>query len=169
MRALGFHLFLAMALVGTLMTNAAAISGSPDDGRITDHPVIGSWILDFAPDDPDDRLVMATFHADGKYAEIDSHRVGTWTSTSESTAELLVLERQGPETMTLLAQIHVTAGGRALTASITYEIVSSSPDSGGDEFTFGGGEMVGTRVKALPSGTPMPWATPDSGDCSAVR
>jgi len=60
----------------------------------------------------------------------------------------------------LHAQIDVAPSGQALTAHITFEILNSSSESGGYEYTLGEGDMVGTRQKAIPAASPLPWATP---------
>jgi hypothetical protein len=67
--------------------SASAQDGTPD---LANHPVIGTWAVEFEPAQPAHLSVLITFHADGSM--VWSHPfggigIGVWTATGERTVD----------------------------------------------------------------------------------
>ena len=58
-----------------------------------EHPVVGTWIGDPEPDNPDNPLGLSIVHADGTITawNLDEGGRGTWAPTGERSVEATVL------------------------------------------------------------------------------
>lgn len=169
-----FLLILSIViLLGTLLIGgsglAAQDAASPD---YSDHPIVGSWIVDSDPEDPENFLEMGTFISDGTMLDsapdgLTGH--GVWEPTGESTAivNFLLIFDDG-SSMTIRATVEVAPDGQSFTSPYTLEFFEPDGTGSGE---IGPGTAVGTRMELQEPGTPVasfeeffgtPAATPDA-------
>jgi hypothetical protein len=142
------YLSLIIVVIRIALADDSASITTPHT-TFDDHPIVGSWMLDFAPEDPDNALAPAVFAADGTYMEIDTDRRGAWEPTGDTTAALFISQVQEEDTMMFHARIEVDPDGQSWTA--TYIVEFFTPPG---EFTIGSGVLEGTRMNATPVATP---------------
>jgi hypothetical protein len=156
--------------IATLGWSTTAQEATPAAMSTADHPVVGAWRWNNAPEDllP---YTYAIFHDDGTYHEVagGATGIGVWQATGERTAEIGYLFQDldptsgafEPGTVILRAAVEVNAAGDA--ATVTYSAEAQAPD-GTLVFQADGLEGTLTRITldslAFP-GTPVA-ATPTS-------
>jgi len=130
------------------------------DVAVQGHPLVGTWLADTDPENPDNAVDVFRFGADGGYAELDANgdaSIGAWEATGETTATLTVVQGQADDegtnfgTFTLRASIEVGADGDSFTAEYTFELVRPDGTSGGEA---GPGTATGERLVVEGPGTP---------------
>ena len=164
---------VVVLLVGGLAAlgrSTTAQEATPAAMRTAEHPVVGAWRWNNAPED----LLPYTYaivHDGGTYHEVagDATGIGVWQATGERTAEIGYLFQDldptsgafEPGTVILRAAVEVNAAGDA--ATVTYSVEARAPD-GTVAFAVDGLEGTLTRITleslAFP-GTPVA-ATPTS-------
>lgn len=144
---------LGLSLVGGSALVAAQETATPAAGG---HPLVGSWILNTDPDNPDEPLSLASFTSDGTYIEIDTDGagLGAWEPTGDTSANLTFSYVDPAGGMvTIRASIEVDAGGRSFTATYTTEL--RDPATGEWSGQIGPDTAVATRMVVEGPGTPV--------------
>ncbi|MDQ3467350.1 MAG: hypothetical protein M3411_03845, partial [Chloroflexota bacterium] len=84
---------LALVLAGWVALGWGT-STHAQDASLTEHPIVGAWVIDVDADDPENPPALAIFHDDGTYLQSDpdgANGVGTWEPTGATTAALTIL------------------------------------------------------------------------------
>jgi hypothetical protein len=146
---------VVVLLVGGLATlgrTTTAQEGTPAAMSAADHPVVGAWRWNNAPEDllPN---TYAIFHDDGTYHEVAGQDtgIGVWQPTGERTVEIGYLFQDldptsaafEPGTVILRAAVEVNEAGDA--ATVTYGVEARAPD-GTVAFQVDGLEGTLTRI-----------------------
>jgi hypothetical protein len=103
---------------------ATAKDGTPESSA--NHPIVGTWFVDFEPGNPGTQVGYASFHADGTRTDVSPFAgtgIGVWRSTGVMTGETVtkyqnIAERVGefiPGTMTVWESFTVDEGGDRFT------------------------------------------------------
>ncbi len=85
---------LVVLSLALLVSSAVAATQDAPPTDYADHPLVGSWIIDADPEDPENPLEMSTIFSDGTM--IDSAADGTnghgvWEPTGDRTATVTFL------------------------------------------------------------------------------
>lgn len=153
--ALSVVTLLGVLFAGVSARVIAQDTATPAAGN--DHPLIGSWLLNTDPENPDEPLSLVSFAAGGTFIEVDSDGViglGAWEATGDTTANLTFSYVDGEGgMMTIRASIVVDAGGRSFTASYTTDL--RDPATGEWSGEIGPDTAVGVRMVVESPGTPV--------------
>ena len=126
---------LLVSGLATLGRSTAAQEVTPAAMRAAEHPVVGAWRWNNAPEDllP---YAYAIFHDDGTYHEVAGQDtgIGVWQATGERTAEIGYLFQEldpspaacEPGTAILRTAVEVNEDGDS--ATVTYSVEARAPD-----------------------------------------
>ena len=148
-------LLSAVVLLGTVLIGGETFA-TAQDTEFADHPLVGSWIVDTDPEDPENPLELATIFSDG--AALLSSADGTtghgvWEPTGDDTASLtFLLVFEDGTRLTIRASVEMAADGQSFTSPYTNEFFDPSGQSSGE---IGPGTAEGTRVEVEAPGTPV--------------
>ena len=172
MRLTHMSLLVFALLSGTVFVGAGGPATAQEVPH-TDHPAVGTWLIDLDPGDPNDETQMAVVSADGTLIEISASNGtagGQWAPTGPSTVNATLYRlTDGPAYVVIRASLEIAADGNSFTGTFTQEMVFD-PADGGTSGEIGPGTVAGTRVVAEGPGTPVatfeeffpPEATPAS-------
>ena len=142
------------------------------DGDTASHPIVGTWLVDFAPADPNGTFNVAVFAADGTMIDSSAEggaAGGVWSATGETTADATyVILTDGPAHIVVRASIEVAADGQSFSGTYTNEyVIDKTGETTSEE--IGPGTFEGKRIVVEAPGTPsssfedfFPQATPES-------
>ncbi len=121
------RLFVLVAiLIGPVAARGANAPAGAQDVSPSEHPLVGSWVMDFDLRWTDDPPLYLQIHADGTWLLINPYYgdgVGVWQPTGERTADAtVVLQDLNPD------PYQIAMG--TLTASLAFEV-----DASGDAFS----------------------------------
>lgn len=142
-----------------LDTRPSATAQEATPTAMSDHPLVGVWLLDTNADDPANAPEVTVFTADGAYISADAEGVpnhGVWEASGERTATLTIVmpgmeERAFAGTFIVRATVEVDETEDAFTAQFTGEFVE--PD-GTETGEYGPGTATATRIAVEAMGTP---------------
>ena len=153
--------FVAVGLLGLVLVSrspvgTAAQDATPvTDASMTEHPFVGTWILDTDATTAGDPTGVITVSTDGTYHEVDpdgTTGLGTWRPTGERTAVLSILNPSEEGTVLIRVAVEVAADGQRFTAAYTFELFGPNDTRTGE---YGPGEAAGVRLEAEAPGTPV--------------
>ena len=157
MHRFGVFLLVAVVLLGTvLMSRGAFVTAQETDA--VDHPLVGVWVVDMAPDNPTNPVEQSVVAADGTMVELDADTptgYGVWEPTGDSTANMTfaVLFADGSRRL-VHASVEIAPDGQSFTAIYTHEYFLN-PSPGRSSGEIGPGRAEGTRLVAKGLGTPV--------------
>ena len=148
-------LLSAIVLLGTVLIGGGALA-TAQDADLADHPLVGSWIVDTDPENPDNLFELATIFADGTTLLSSADGTtghGVWESTGDATANLtIMLVFEDGTRLTIRASVEMAADGQSFTSPYTNEFFDPSGQSSGE---IGPGTAEGTRIEVEGPGTPV--------------
>ena len=151
---------LALVLAGWVALGWGT-STHAQDASLTEHPIVGAWVIDVDADDPENPPALVIFHDDGTYLQADpggSAGVGTWEPTGSTTADLTALFHEVDEnddfaaTTIVRATVEVDDTGDTLTAEYTLDFVGPDGTSSGE---LGPATATAERIAVEPMGEPV--------------
>ncbi len=148
-------LLAAIVLLGTVLVRGGPFATAQETDAAV-HPLVGSWIVDINPEDPEDLPELVTVSADGTV--LDSAAGGgtghgAWEPTGDTTAHVTFLLVFEDGTRVLIrASVEVAADGQSFTGPYTNEFFDPSGQSSGE---IGPGMAEGTRIEVDGPGTPV--------------
>ena len=149
-------MFLSVVvLLGSLLVGGGTLVAAQDTD-FSGHPLVGTWMLDTEPENPDAFPSQVIFSAEGGYVDVDAEGVvviGGWEPTGDTTANLTITSSD-PDVgvATIRASIEVAPDGQSFTATYTFEILD--PATGEWSGEIGPGTAEGTRMVVEGPGTP---------------
>jgi len=157
MRRFGIFLLVAVVLVGTVLIGGGAFV-TAQETDVADHPIVGVWVVDIAPEDPANPSEHAIIAADGTMVEIAADSpagYGVWEATGDTTANVTfsVLFADGSRRL-VHASVEVAPDGQSFTATYTNEFFLN-PSPGESSGEIGPGRAEGMRLVAKGPGTPI--------------
>jgi len=171
MRRTLIRLAVLASLVIATAPAAAAQNGSDE------HPLVGAWIVDPTPQDPDDPPDLFVFAPGGIAVTgiTQGTGVGAWQSTGERTADLtMVAPALHPEVgfqgfFTGRGSIDVAEDGQSFTGTSTIELPVEIQDILGlPAGQLGPREFTGRRISAEAPGEPVA-PLPDLSDPMSIE
>jgi hypothetical protein len=113
----------------------------PDAGLPSNHPVVGSWVIDVDDQDPDNPPALAIFGADGTYIELNEREpdgAGQWSAVDGQTVVATSIYHIVDENLALegivMVSARLTVTGDTFTAPYTLtfmtpngEVMDSDP------------------------------------------
>lgn len=157
MRRFGVFLLVAVVLLGTVLIGGGAFA-TAQDPTFADHPLVGAWVVDIAPEDPMNPPELSLIAADGTMVQLTADApagYGVWEPTGDTTANetFTVLFDDGSRTL-VHASVEIAPDGQSFTATYTNEFfLNPSPEESSGE--IGPGTAEGTRIDAAGPGTPV--------------
>ena len=153
----GVLLLTAVVMIGAVALGGSAVAqDSTPVAPSTDHPIVGSWMIDTEPQNPTNPLHLTIISADGSYLESETDggvSVGVWEATGDNTAIFSFRFLAGPQGMgTIRAEAEVAEDGQTFTANFTLELVAPDGTSTGE---VGPGMAEATRLTVEAPGTPV--------------
>lgn len=150
-------LFLAVIiLLGTVLIGGGRLGVAQDTGTMG-HPLVGSWLLNTAPEETGEPLSVVRFSADGGYLQVDSDgssTIGSWEATGANSANLTIVSQDEEEgSLTIRASVEADPDGVTFTAEYTLEF--ADPATGELSGQIGPATAVGTRIAVEGPGTPV--------------
>lgn len=154
---------LVVVLVGVVMLGRSVSAQDATPVAAPGHPIIGTWLTNTDPENPDAGRSLVTFFADGAFIEYDPDEggdvgMGRWQATGDLTADLTfgfigVSDEGAYEGMfKIRASFEVTSDGESFTAQYTGEFVDPDGTGSGE---YGPGTATGTRISVEPMGAPV--------------
>jgi hypothetical protein len=117
---------LGLALTST--RPAAAQEATP--GATAGHPLVGTWVMEFLPEDDASAPVVNVFTADGIFFDVGADFAGVWAATGPTTAAFTfigIIEEEGfSGYVAVRGAIEVDATGDAWTN--TYAVMTVAAD-----------------------------------------
>jgi len=157
MRRVGVQLLSVVVLLGTLViggvTFATAQGATP--ANYSDHPLVGSWLVDSAPKDPENPLELATIFPNGTMinsAANGTNGHGVWEPTGDNTATLTFYVFLEGFQLVIRANVEVAPDGQSFTSPYTNEFIEASGESSGE---IGPAMAEGRRLELQAPGTPV--------------
>lgn len=174
----------AVASIVVIGSLAASGSGNPGvsaqdaiQGRLGDHPLVGTWIVDTNVDDDADLPEIGIFTADGSVFGLGATRwvSGAWEAADDMTGTVTmagVFDANGGGYVVLRGPHEVDAAGNAWTCPCTFTVVA--PD--GTVLASGSATAHATRLPIEPveaKGMPLAgfptWVPTTSADATATN
>ena len=157
MRRFGVFLLVAVVLLGTALIGGGAFV-TAQETDVADHPLVGIWVVDMAPEDPANPSEQAIIAADGTMVEFAADTpagYGVWEPTGDTTANMTfaVLFDDGSRRL-VHASVEVATDGESFTATYTNEFFLN-PSPGQSSGEIGPAMAEGTRLVAKGPGTPI--------------
>ncbi len=145
----------AVMVLVTLFVGRGALAAQDPD--LADHPLVGSWIIDADPEDPENPLEMSTIFSDGTMIDSGtdgSNGHGVWEPTGDRTATVtfLLIFEDGFRVL-IRAEVEVASDGQSFTSPYTNEFFD--PVTGDWSGEIGPGTAEGTRINLEAPGTPV--------------
>ncbi|CAN5498709.1 hypothetical protein BH24CHL9_BH24CHL9_09730 [soil metagenome] len=155
---------LSLALVVTallMLTPLAAVVLAQDEGDQAEgerHPVVGAWIGDPTPQDPNDPEELYVFNQDGTLHGFTNFgpSVGTWESTGERSIDLtFALKLEGGAGLAMVrASSEVAEDGQSLSSTYTVEFPAALAGTF-PEGELGPATFEAQRINLEPMGEPV--------------
>jgi hypothetical protein len=147
-------LFAAVVLFGSMLLGGGAFAAQGTD--LADHPLVGTWVVDSDPQDPENPVEFSTFSADGTVIDSAAEWAtghGVWEATGDATATVTfsVLFEDGTH-LTIRSTAEVAPDGQSFTGSYTLEFFDPAGEGSGQ---IGPGTVEGTRMNVEAPGTPV--------------
>lgn len=173
MRRAHVLVFSAAVMLLTLLGGGGVLTAqdaAPAD--YSDHPLVGSWMVDPDPEDPANPLEMATLFPNGTL--IDSAADGTnghglWEPTGDTSAIVtFYLVFEDGFQIVIRAEVEIAPDGQSFSGPYTNEFIEPTGESSGE---IGPGMAEGRRLELQAPGTPVasfeeffgePEGTPDA-------
>lgn len=154
-------LLSAVMLLGTIvMAGGRFVVAQPVSA--SDHPAVGSWLVESDPDMGALSMRTLVVSAGGTALAISSVApngstgAGVWAPTGDSTAVLtFTLVTNGPAYIVLRASIDIAADGQSFTGTFTDEAIFDPTSPEGTSGEIGPGRLTGTRLTVQAPGTPV--------------
>ena len=144
-----------LVMAGGRFAAAQAISAS-------DHPAVGSWLVESDPDMEALSVRTLVVSADGTALAISSVApngstgAGVWSPTGDSIAVLtFTLVTNCPAYIVLRASIETAADGLSFSGTFTNEAIFDPTSPEGTSGEIGPGRLTGTRMTVQAPGTPV--------------
>jgi hypothetical protein len=157
MRRTHVLVFSAVVLLLSLLGGGGVLTAQDSaTADYTDHPLVGSWMVDSDPDDPENPLELATIFPNGTM--IDSAADGTnghgvWEPTGDTTAIVtFYLVFEDGFQLVIRAEVEIAPDGQSFTAPYTNEFIDPTGESSGE---IGPGMAEGKRLELQAPGTPV--------------
>jgi hypothetical protein len=160
----------AIVLLALLLAAVAAAPGVSAQAP-AEHPAIGAWLIDSAPEDTTNPPELATVAPGGiiTNAGPDGLGYGSWAATGERSADATFLFQQwDPEAGlvgygTVRASIEVAEDGQSFAGTYTVEFPAALAEAMGLPVgqQFGPSTVTGQRIAVEPMGEPVPF--PEEG------
>jgi hypothetical protein len=155
MHRYGVVLLAAVMMLGTLIVGGHVFAAQ-DATPVTpaEHPLVGAWLVDAEPENPDNQLELDIFSADGTLTGVlvDGVTAGVWEPTGENTANITFRFLDVEGSGIIRASIEVAPDGESFTGTYTLEFIDPDGTSSGE---IGPGLVEGTRLAVEPMGTPV--------------
>lgn len=157
MRRFGVFLLVAVVLLGTVVIGGGAFATAQETDA-ADHPLVGIWVIDMAPDDPANPSEQSIIAADGTMVHLAADTppgYGVWEATGDNTANVTfsVLFDDGSRRL-MHASVEVALDGQSFTGTYTNEFFLN-PFPGESSGEIGPGRWEATRLVAKGPGTPV--------------
>jgi hypothetical protein len=152
---------LAVVLVGVIAVGRGSSAQDATPMAATQHPLVGTWLLDTDTDDPENPLEVDIFTSDGAYISVEADgfvTLGAWEATGDQTANLTIWSpapaEEGGGMFIVRVAIEAAADGQSLTAQYTFELIGPDGATMG-EGEYGPGNASATRLTVEAMGTPV--------------
>ena len=160
---------LRLALAGTVILALLGGLGGVVVAQYEEHPAVGGWVNNQAPDDPGNPPALTTFHADGTVRDwtVNDGGVGVWEPTGErGLASTMLYPLVDPEagfvgvnTVRIIGE--VSEDGQTVSGTYTVEFPTGPEGAFPPPGQYGPAEWIATRILVEPQGEPVgPWPLP---------
>ena len=155
MHRYGVVLLAAVMMLGTLIVGGRVFAAQ-DATPVTpaEHPLVGAWLVDAEPENPDNQLELDVFSGDGTLTGVlaDGVTAGVWEPTGENTANITFRFLDAEGSGIIRASLEVAPDGQSFIATYTLEFTALDGTSSGE---IGPGMAEGTKFTVEPMGTPV--------------
>jgi uncharacterized cupredoxin-like copper-binding protein len=162
MRRVRAPLVIAAAIILAATAIGTAVRAQEEGAAASEHPLLGSWIVDATPTVADDGPELETFHLEGSVRGVGPQgaTVGSWEPTGARSADVtLVGPFTDPESGAFVGlgivrgSIEVAEDGQTFTGTYTFEPPAAFAAAVGiAEGQLGPSDVSGMRIAVEPMG-----------------
>lgn len=156
MRRISMFVLSVAVLLGVQLSGGGLFVAAQEQGH-TDHPAVGTWLVESDLSDAEFTPRLVTLAADGTASFVSGQQttaLGAWESMDDTTAVLtFIAVTNGPAYIEIRSTIDLASDAQSFTGTFTIEAVFD-PAGGGTSGEIGPGTLTGTRITPTAPGTP---------------